>query len=206
MSFIYKIILIILFQTGLHVFSQKSTFYQMYGETGNVLFKIDSLSLKKDHYFSVFCIDSISQVPYSGKAVKLYGINVIDSMNFKDGYLDGWLKSYSKNNNKWTLKKLEFYNQYDNIFISNFLTEDLRPHLAIIKFETKNLSYYSEINYKKKRIILRQTILSYNKKEVRKLSFKTTSELENYLKGFEPSYEYCKLAGLFSIVCDRNNY
>lgn len=176
---------------------QKTDYYPIRGTKGEALIVIDSLSYKQDYFLSAYYVDSISKIPYTGKAVEFHGINSIDSFEVSNGYLNGWVKSFMFIEKKWALFRLAYYNQSENIFVSTHISSEFEPHSAFIKFEVKHLTYFAEIIYKKKKIIVKQTITTKERKEIRKIKFNSLLELEEHLKNFEPPFVFCKQAGFF---------
>jgi hypothetical protein len=177
--------------------AQKKVHIPIIGERGETLITVDSLAFKDSLVSSLFYIDSIKMLPYTGKAVALYGIYSIDSLNIKNGYLDDLCKGYRIVGSKLILNRLEYYDRINKIIVSRTIYEKPKNGSSSIRFYDSGMNYYYGIQYKPKVIIVKLIISENGQiKEKKKLKFNTYVELSEYLKDLKV-YKMCEYLNLF---------
>jgi|GEM_PF-6064443 len=179
------------------VYGQKVIYITIRGENEQKLKIIDSLSYKQEYFFSEYYVDSISNVPYTGIAVKKNGLNAIKNITVINGYINGWVKEYILKDSVKQLHSLLYYNQEEKIFIANPVTNFLKRKTSYFSFNMDNMRYRFTIKTSQNSIKLFQTVYKADGKYEIKKVFKHISELETYIKKYEIIYSYCKEAGFF---------
>ncbi len=192
-----KIILLFSLLTKSVLFSQGSN-VQFVGEKLEIISIIDSISFKDPLKSSLYYLDSVKRIPYSGLAVAKYGENEIDSFNIENGYKNGLAETYVRRQDTFIICRKELLNQNKLIYLSRKKYPDLKKSSGFIKFFSDDRFFFYDICYKQNGlIILRETTNDYYGKVTKiKKKFKTYSDLETYLKDI-PYYLLCKEMNFF---------
>ncbi len=168
------------------------------GEKGESIINIDSLAFKDQLRSSLFYIDSLSKLPYNGKAVVLYGKNGIDSLIINNGYTNSLCRNYHVINGILKLYRVEYIDRENKIVITKSIYTEPKKGRAFITFYDSSLKNWYEIQYKSKVINLKFIISENGKvKQKVKLKFHSYSELSVYLQGIKV-YKICESLDVFN--------
>jgi hypothetical protein len=165
---------------------------------------VDSLSSLEDYMRSEFVVESSSGVPYTGMALKFYGNNGIDTLNFFNGVMNGVQKHYSRDSKSDTfyLRSIEYWNQMERITICNIVWYKNKKRYGYIIFYDDSAMYYSfwfDYYTKSKKIILkkREGLSPRKIKKRTRIKFKSLGEFKNYMASYPTVFEMCVLIKLF---------
>jgi hypothetical protein len=128
----FKIALVFLLFTGI-TYAQKH-YTPIRGEKGEILITVDSLSFRDNLMSSEFFIDSLSKVPYTGKATRLYSIHGLDSLDINNGYLNGLSISYSVIDSELIISGIKYIDREKHIIISRWIYTKSKKGIASILF------------------------------------------------------------------------
>lgn len=195
-----KIMFLFLFTSSLGGFGQRKYNSIIRGENNEIVKKIDSLSFKAFYLSSQFFVDSITLKPYTGKITIKYADKAIDSVMLKNGYMDGWRKSYHLDNSNLSLSYIDYFDQQLHFYVYNpIFTHKKRSKSAFVKYLTQTEDIYLEIKYKPNNYVIKQSNVTLKGKQKKVIRLKTLIELESYLKSFEIIFPYCQQAGFFDL-------
>lgn len=180
-------------------FGQKNYYIPIRGENQEKLIKVDSLSFKEKYLSSEYYIDSITQKPYTGKAVVYYGENARDSLRLTDGVKNGWQKLYFISENQFRLGKVEYYDQSNYAYISHLRNRSSKSkYSSFARYSGDNAYYFFEIIFKSSgKIIVKQSTQISTGTSKEKFKFSNVVELSEFLRQHPTVYDYCKQAGFF---------
>jgi hypothetical protein len=168
---------------------------------------VDSLSSLEEYMRSEFVVESSSGLPYTGMALKFYGNNGIDTLNFFNGVMNGVQKQYTRDSKSgnFYLRNIEFWSQIERITICNTVGYNYKKRYGYIIFYDDSARYYSfwfDYYTKSKKIVLkkREGLSPRKIKKRSRVKFKSLNEFQNYMASYPTVFETCVLIKLFDEI------
>lgn len=168
---------------------------------------VDSLSSLEEYMRSEFVVESSSGLPYTGMALKFYGNNGIDTLNFFNGVMNGVQKHYyrDKKSDTFYLGSIEYWNQIERTSIHNIVWPNKKRYGYMNFYDFSKDKYYSfwfDYYPKTKKIILkkREGLSPRKIKKRSRVKFKSLNEFKNYMASYPTVFETCVLIKLFDEI------